>query len=178
MIRLSEDIGKNGLIKVSCPYVQTIKDDFVGPFLLEKLELRFLNLIDHKRKKMRMSEEKTNIDELKSILLEISEALVEIRAWYRQTPRKDIKSNLESILDTPNKIIAYHFSDGGKTTRNLAKISKAGTGSISRWWTDWIKFGIAIPIKKGAGNRAKKLFDLKDYGISIPDLENLSDEEE
>ena len=72
------------------------------------------------------------------------------------------------MLDDPRKVLTYYFSDGENTTRKLSAMVGAGTGSISRWWTTWINRGIAIPIPKGAGMRAKRFFDPEDYGINVP----------
>ncbi|MHA1972625.1 MAG: hypothetical protein ACTSW1_06525 [Candidatus Hodarchaeales archaeon] len=104
-------------------------------------------------------------------LNDISSALFEIRAWYRQTPQSNTKELLETILDSPKKLAVYNLSNGKRTTRSIVAKTGVGTGSVSRWWTEWIKKGIALPMPKAAGNRAIKLFELKDYGIEIPSLD-------
>ncbi|MHA1817460.1 MAG: hypothetical protein ACTSX1_15770 [Candidatus Heimdallarchaeaceae archaeon] len=120
------------------------------------------------------------IDEIKklnSTLTEINETLLEIRAWYRQTPQEETSKLLSIILDSQKKLLVYHHSDGEKTTRDLAKLVGVGTGSVSRWWNEWIQKGIAIPIAKGVGNRAKKLFELTDYDIILPNVEQIGDDQ-
>jgi len=107
---------------------------------------------------------------------ELLKVCKEILIWQQIAYDDKVKPLLESILDEPRKIVAYHLSDGEKTTRIISKEVGAGTGSISRWWTTWINRGIAVSIPKGAGMRAKKFFDLEDYDIKIPDL-TLQEEE-
>lgn len=112
---------------------------------------------------------------------ELLKVCKEILNWQKIAYDDKIKPLLESILDEPRKIVAYHLSDGEKTTRIISNEVGAGIGSISRWWTTWINRGIAAPIPKGAGMRAMKSFDLEDYGIAIPDLtqqEEPSEEQE
>lgn len=101
---------------------------------------------------------------------ELLEVCKEILIWQKIAYDDKVKQFLESILDEPRKIVAYHLSDGEKTTRIISKDVGAGTGSISRWWTTWINRGIAVPIPKGVGMRAKKFFNLEDYNIAIPNL--------
>lgn len=100
----------------------------------------------------------------------ILEVCKEILTWQKIAYDGQVKPLLDTILDEPRKIVAYHISDGENTTRIISKKVGAGTGSISRWWTTWINRGIAVPIPKGAGMRAKKFFNLEDYNIAIPDL--------
>jgi len=100
----------------------------------------------------------------------VLEVCKEILTWQKIVYDDKVKPLLDTILDEPRKIVAYHISDGENTTRIISKEVGAGTGSISRWWTTWINRGIAVPIPKGAGMRAKKFFNLEDYNIAIPDL--------
>ena len=106
------------------------------------------------------------IEDTKGLLKVCTDILI----WQKIAYDDKEKPLLESILDEPRKIVAYQMSDGENTTRIISKEVGAGTGSISRWWTTWINRGIAIPMPKGAGMRAKKFFNLEDYNIAIPDL--------
>ena len=106
------------------------------------------------------------IEDTKGLLKVCTDILI----WQKIAYDDKVKPLLESILDEPRKIVAYQMSDGENTTRIISKEVGAGTGSISRWWTTWINRGIAIPMPKGAGMRAKKFFNLEDYNIAIPDL--------
>ena len=101
---------------------------------------------------------------------ELLKVCTDILIWQKIAYDDKVKPLLESILDEPRKIVAYQMSDGENTTRIISKEVGAGTGSISRWWTTWINRGIAIPMPKGVGMRAKKFFNLEDYNIAVPDL--------
>lgn len=105
-------------------------------------------------------------------LNEIKLISYEIRNWHKIAYDDKVKPLLESILNEPIKIAVYHLSNGENTTRIISKKTGIGTGSVSRWWNKWIDRGIAIPIPKGTGFRAKKMFELEDYNIRIPDVSN------
>lgn len=117
-------------------------------------------------------------EEEKPELEELLEICKEILSWQRIAYDDKVKPLLESILDEPRKLVAYHLSDGENTTRNLSSKVGAGTGSISRWWTTWINRGIAVPLPKAGGMRAKKRFDLEDYNIKIPEISEIGPPQE
>lgn len=132
-----------------------------------------------------------NIDELKkqnklfieqlkhnqNILEEMKLIFTEIRNWQKIAHNDKVKPLLETILDDPKKIAVYHISNGENTTRIISERTGAGTGSVSRWWNEWIEKSIAIPIPKGVGFRAKKMFNLENYQIYIPKIPQLKKSE-
>jgi len=127
---------------------------------LEELKKQNKLLIEH------LNLNQSKLDEMKLIFSEI-------RNWYKIAHDDKVKPLLETILDDPKKIAVYHISDGENTTRIISKRTGAGTGSVSRWWNEWIDKGIAMPIPKGAGFRAKKMFNLENYTINIPKIPQL-----
>ncbi len=129
---------------------------------LTKQNKRFIELLNHNQIMM---------DETKLIF-------TEIRNWYKIAHSDKVKPLLETILDDPKKIAVYHISNGENTTRKISERTGAGTGSVSRWWNEWIEKGIAIPIPKGAGFRAKKMFNLENYEIKIPKIPKFKKSEE
>ncbi len=96
----------------------------------------------------------------------------EILRWIKFANIERVRDVLLSTLDTPNKIVAYQFSDGNNTSTAVSEKAKTGQTTISRWWRNWIKLGIADSITMQGGTRAKRIFDLEDYGIKVPDLAN------
>ena len=42
--------------------------------------------------------------------------------------------------------------------------------SIANYWKSWEKVGLGEPVTAMGGKRFKRSFDLKDFGIKIPEL--------
>lgn len=132
-----------------------------------------VNQIEELRKQNKMLREQLRLNQIR--LDEIKLIFNEIRNWYKIAYDDKVKPLLETILDAPKKIAVYHLSNGENTTRIISKETGAGTGSVSRWWNEWIDRGIAIPIPKGAGFRAKKMFNLENYEIDVPNISQRMD---
>lgn len=96
--------------------------------------------------------------------------LEELVKWTKVTSFPKIKGLLLSILDSPEKMVAYQASDGEKTSREVAKIANVTQVTIIKWWKAWIKAGIAEPISVQRGERAKRFFSLDDFGIEVPTI--------
>jgi len=95
--------------------------------------------------------------------------LKEIVKWLRFNGMKPVGDALSSILDDEYKKLAYHFSDGVKTTREIAKNSGMGKNEVSKLWKDCYLLGLGEHISASGGNRFRKSFELKDFDISIPE---------
>jgi hypothetical protein len=97
--------------------------------------------------------------------------LSEILKWIKFTGMKEVKSTLNSVLDTDAKKLAYQKSDG---TRGLAELAKlAGFGSntpVVNMWDAWQKMGLGESIPAKGGSRFKRSFDLEDFGIEVPEV--------
>jgi hypothetical protein len=104
--------------------------------------------------------------------------LREILKWIKFAGMKEVKNTLVSVLDTEQKRLVYHLSDG---TRGIVEIAKlAGIGSTSTvfdMWQTWLKLslGESIPVK--GGSRFKRTFDLEDFGIEMPKIKEIKKEE-
>jgi flagellar operon protein len=79
-----------------------------------------------------------------------------------------VKAHLEKILPTAKERLAYKYSDGQKTIREVSELSGRTIGPISGDWSKWIKEGIAIPVPAKRGFRAKSTFILEEFGIEMP----------
>ena len=102
------------------------------------------------------------------------ENLDEILMWLRFMNIPKVYNILETNLDTDEKKIAYNMSDGENTTRDIAKVITPTHTTIARWWKDWYRLGIAEAIGVQRGKRAKRLFDLEDFGIDVPSISSQS----
>ena len=101
--------------------------------------------------------------------------LAEILKWTKFAGMKGVKEVLNAALDTEQKKIAYHLSDG---SRGIVEIGKAAgissTATISRYWKSWSKLGLGDFVAVRGGDRFKRAFDLEDLGIDVPQLKTES----
>lgn len=108
------------------------------------------------------------------------ELLEELVKWTKVTSIPSVRKLLLEILPKPEQKIAYQASDGAKI-REVAKQANASVGSVSKWWEQWTRAGIAESISVRGGERAKRIFSLDDFGIEVPVIEEATtneDEEE
>lgn len=94
--------------------------------------------------------------------------LREIVKWLRFTGMKEVKSVLTSALDTDQKSLIYHLSNGNNGSVEIAQQSGVSDFTVRNYWKQWSKLGIVEAMKVGRGDRYKKTFDLEDFGIEIP----------
>ena len=105
------------------------------------------------------------------LLEELVKTNKEILRWIKFANIGNVQEVLIKTLDTPNKLVAYQLSDGNNTSTTVSEKAKASQTTVSRWWRNWIKLGIADSISMQGGARAKRIFDLEDFGISVPNLQ-------
>lgn len=97
----------------------------------------------------------------------VVELLEELVKWTRVTSIPDVKKLLVETLQHDTDKLAYHSSDGKRTSREVGAIATLGKNAITRRWKSWIRLGIVEPISVGVGIRAKSLFSLADFGIDL-----------
>lgn len=103
-------------------------------------------------------------------LSEIASTLKELLRWTRFAGMKEVKSTLESALNSDIKRIIYHLSDGNRGRAEIAAIVKLSDQTVSNYWKSWSKLGIVEAMKMRGGERYKKAFDLEDFGMEIPEI--------
>ena len=101
---------------------------------------------------------------------EQTELLKEILKWQKFSGMRQVKEVLTSTLDNEKKIIAYHHSDGKNTSTIIANLSDITQPKVSDLWRDWFSLGLGELIPTSGGNRFKKSFDLKMFGIVVPEI--------
>ncbi|MGA7195125.1 MAG: hypothetical protein WBW94_16000 [Anaerolineales bacterium] len=109
-----------------------------------------------------------NTNEL-DILSEIAKSLQEINQWVRLIGFPAAKTTLENVLDTDEKKIVYHLCDGNRGAKEIATQSGVNIRYVSEWGQAWEVIGILAQSKTtSVKGRRQKLFELSDFGISIP----------
>jgi len=98
------------------------------------------------------------------------ELLEEILKWVKFLGWKSAKEVLLDTLKDDISKLVYHYSDGS-TSRDIAKKLPISHMTVTVYWKKWAKIGIVEPFKvKGGGKRYKKIFDLEEFGIEIPEI--------
>jgi hypothetical protein len=97
----------------------------------------------------------------------IIELLEELVKWVKVTSITKVKEVLIGVLKSPEEIVAYQSSDG-RASGEVSKEANVSYVTVTLWWKNWIKAGIAEPISARGGQRAKRVFSLDDFGIEVP----------
>ena len=101
---------------------------------------------------------------------EQTEILKEILKWIRFAGTKEVKNVLTNALDTDQKTLMYHLSDGNRSSADIGKAVGVSEMTVRRNWAAWARQGIVESLRVRGGERYKKSFDLEDFGIEIPQL--------
>lgn len=107
-------------------------------------------------------------------LKDIHNDLVELLKWTKFSGIKEVKSVLESSINTNEEKIIYSLSDGKNSSYNIAKIMEANDTvrrRVSKYWDRWENAGLGSSLPaQGRGTRFKHSFSLDDFGIKVPEL--------
>ena len=101
---------------------------------------------------------------------DLSEKLDEIITWLKLIGRNEVKKIIREIITNEEDYLLYQNSNGEKTVRELSLITGLSIRTISFRWEIWEKLGIMKKIEVGTGGRGKKLIDLEELGIEIPEI--------
>jgi transposase len=96
------------------------------------------------------------------------EILKEILKWIKFAGAKEVKNVLLTMLDTEQKRLIFHLSDGNRGTLEIAKVAGTSDTTVRRYWASWARQGIVESLKVRGGERYKKSFELEDFGIEVP----------
>lgn len=98
------------------------------------------------------------------------ELLREIAKWMRFSGFRQVKDVLTTTLDSDKKIVTYHLSDGKNTSTVISQLSGISQPKVTDLWKEWLSLGLGESISASGGGRFKKSFDLKIFGIVIPEI--------
>src|SRR4030042_3572156 len=110
---------------------------------------------------------------------EMADSIKEILRWFKFANIDKAKSVLVSTLAEPRKIQAYHLSNGKNTLQTIGNQVGVNKDVLNGWWKTWNGLGITEPVSAKGGSRAKKVFELADFGITVPKIKGkaIDDEE-
>ena len=98
--------------------------------------------------------------------------LKEIAKWVRFSGFKQVKEVLQTTLDDKKKIFAYHLSDGKTTSTVISQKTGINQPKISELWKEWLTLGLGESITASGGSRFKRSFDLKMFGMQVPEIKS------
>jgi len=98
--------------------------------------------------------------------------LKEIAKWVRFSGFKQVKEVLQTTLDDEKKIFAYHLSDGKTTSTVISQKTGINQPKISELWKEWLTLGLGESITASGGSRFKRSFDLKMFGMQVPEIKS------
>jgi hypothetical protein len=104
---------------------------------------------------------------------EQTEILREILKWIKFAGAKEVKNVLLAALNTEQKRLVYHLSDGDRGSLEIAKAAGTSDTTVRRHWALWVRQGIVEPLKVRGGERYKKFFELEDFGIEVPQVKTV-----
>lgn len=106
------------------------------------------------------------------------ELLQEMLKWIKFAGMKEVKNTLVSALDTEQKRLVYHLSNGTHGTVETARLAGIGsTSTVFDMWQAWLRLGLGESIPVKGGSRFKRSFDLEDFGIEVPQIKEAGKEE-
>jgi hypothetical protein len=99
---------------------------------------------------------------------EMAESLRELVIWTRVIGYPIVKQTLETVLDSDEKRLVYHLTDGQRSVKEIQKLTGINARYISEWGQEWERLGIAGPSRiSSVRGRRQRAFDLADFGFEI-----------
>ena len=97
-----------------------------------------------------------------------SEILTELRAqtaWLRVLAAPVLRAELERLLTTGKKRRVFEMTTGDATVREIASGCGVGVGTVSKWWADWVREGVATAV--GPHGRVAHVVSLASLGLGL-----------
>ncbi|RLA83548.1 MAG: hypothetical protein DRG31_06045 [Deltaproteobacteria bacterium] len=99
----------------------------------------------------------------------IVKLLEEILRWTRFQGWRNVKDVLTEMLTDDLSKLIYHYSDG-RSSREVAQRVPVSHVTVLRYWRKWARVGVVEPIKVSGRTRYRKMFELEDFGIEMPEI--------
>ncbi|MDH5647527.1 MAG: hypothetical protein OEZ01_16070 [Candidatus Heimdallarchaeota archaeon] len=93
--------------------------------------------------------------------------------------KSEIEKRLAHVFSSSDEMLAYSFTDGNNTTRDVADIVKVSKTTISRWWNKWEE-DLNIASQTSDRSPYKKKYSLAElaYYFGKPQNFNINETEE
>ena len=102
------------------------------------------------------------------ILKRIEKQLQQLLKWTRFAGMQQLRNILSQSLTDDKSMLAYEFSDGSRTTREIARIAGVkSNATIANFWKQWNKLGIVEPSLEHKG-RFQRICSLEEVGLTVP----------
>ena len=98
---------------------------------------------------------------------DILSVLHRIEAMIRPICVEKVRGILNRVLDTPQKVRAYHYSDN-RPSQVVESESGISYVQITELWKQWYAYGLGDMISVQGGRRFVRSINLEDVGVSIP----------
>jgi len=99
------------------------------------------------------------------------ELLQEMLKWIKFAGAREVRTVLMNILDTEQKRLIYHLSDGERGSVEISKAANVSARTVRRHWASWARLGIVEALGVRGGVRYKKSFELEDFGFTVPQIQ-------
>jgi len=106
---------------------------------------------------------------------ETVQLLREILKWIKFDGMQRVKNTLIDVLQKDVEKVIYEFSDG-RSSIDIAKLAGVSHQTVVNYWKKWSRLGLVEAERARGGTRYKRVFSLEDFGIEVPQLEEVKPE--
>lgn len=108
------------------------------------------------------------------VLRRIESKLAQLLKWARFAGMQQLRGILADNLDDDRSMLIYEYSDGKRSTREIAKlVGVKSNQTIANYWKKWGSLGIVEPSPKHEG-RFQRICSLEIVGLTIPPAPKMS----
>jgi len=106
------------------------------------------------------------------VLREIARSLHELVTWTRVMGYPAVREMLEKVLDSDEKRLVYHLTDGRRSMREIQEMTGVNVRYVSTWGQEWERIGIVESSRvSSVKGRRQRVFNLADFGFQIPEAD-------
>ena len=84
----------------------------------------------------------------------------------RSVARDEVRSQLSSVLESPERMRVYESSDGSRSAREVGRLASVSDKTVGAWWKEWAIKGLVV--EESDTGRMKATHDLGLLGLGTP----------
>jgi transcription initiation factor TFIIIB Brf1 subunit/transcription initiation factor TFIIB len=107
----------------------------------------------------------SNVEEMLILLRELVK-------WSKFESIPKLRTVLEQNLTNDKEKIIYEFSNGERSTRDVAKVADVSHVTVQNYWEKWSKLGIVDKSEKYEG-RYRHICSLEEVGLTVPEVKDI-----